>query len=67
VKAVQKRTEAPIIWEPEVYIAGSRQLLSTFGKYPPKHFPTAEAAIEYGKKFAEHLVDHPAGKKREIL
>jgi hypothetical protein len=66
VRAKQKRTESPIIWVPEIFITGALYILHAFDKYPPKHFPTSEAAIKYGKEAAEYLIDHPPGKKIEI-
>lgn len=65
IRAHQKTTE-PETWDVEVWISGTRHLLSIIGGHSSKQFPTAEAAIEYGKKAAEYILDHPTKTKEEL-
>ena len=66
IRAQQKATE-PETWDVEVWISGTRHLLSIFGGYPSKLSPTKALAIDYGKKAAEYILDHPTRTKEELL
>jgi hypothetical protein len=61
-----QKTSDPETWDVEVWISGTRHLLSAFSGYPPKLFPTSEAAIEYGKKAAMDIVDRPTRTKEDL-
>jgi len=58
VKTFQK-TSNPDTWEPVIFIAGVRHLLTARGDPSKQLFSTEAEAIEYGKKAAESQIDHP--------
>ena len=66
IRANQK-TVKPETWEIEIWITGTRHLLTVFDAYPPKLFPTSEAAVTYGKEAAQYIVDRPTKTKEKLL
>jgi hypothetical protein len=65
IRANQK-TVKPETWEMEIWITGTRHLLTAFDVYPPRLFPTSEAAVRYGKKAAQYIVDRPTKTKEKL-
>jgi hypothetical protein len=54
-----QKTAEPETWEPGISISGVRHILTVLGGYPPKIMPTEAAALEYGRKAAEWIIDNP--------
>ena len=62
-----QKLKEPSVWESTIHIDGNRVALGLFSThYPPKHHPSEDEALVYGKKAAEFVVDHPAGSNKMI-
>jgi hypothetical protein len=59
VGAIQGNQADQTKWERKVAITGSQHVFSLRSRYPPRTFPTSEAAIRYGKEAAEYAIDNP--------
>jgi hypothetical protein len=65
VRATKKLSDS-VTYEPQIYIQSAVHILNVPDKYPPKGFPTAGGAIEYGLEAAKWLVDRGAAPATRV-
>jgi hypothetical protein len=65
VRANKKLSDS-VTYEPQIYITNAVHLLNNRDKFPPKGFPTAGGAIEYGLEAAKWLVDRGAAPPTRV-